>query len=65
ASIMLTRSGLEGVNFSFARKMWMEKAISVCKKQIPVVRNNEFSIYNKDYQNYVFLGAPPRECLVE
>lgn len=65
ASIMLTRSGLEGVNFSFARKMWMEKAISVCKKQIPVVRNNEFSIYNKDYQNYVFLGAPPRECLVK
>ena len=65
ASIMLTRLGLEGVNFSFARKMWMEKAINVCKENIPVVSNNDFSIYNKNNQNYVFLGAPPRDCLTK
>ncbi|EMR9952920.1 hypothetical protein WKN54_004427, partial [Escherichia coli] len=63
ASIMLTRAGLEGVNFSFERKKWMDKAILVCRSQPPLVHNNEFSIYNKDNQNYVFLGKTPSPCI--
>lgn len=63
ASIMLTRIGLNGVNFSFDRKKWMEIAISVCSVSKPRVENSDFSIYNSEKQNFVFLGTPPSQCL--
>lgn len=63
ASIMLTRFGLENVNFSFDRKKWMNIATSVCSTTAPTVKNNSYSIYNKGGQNYVFLGKPPRICI--
>ncbi len=63
ASIMLTRLGLTGVNFSFDRKKWMEIAISVCSANKPRVENSDFSIYNSEKQNFVFLGKRPTQCL--
>ncbi|HGN1344164.1 TPA: glucosyltransferase domain-containing protein [Pseudomonas aeruginosa] len=62
ASVMLTRYGLDGVNFSFDRKTWMKKALSVCEKNEAVIKNIDFSIYNENKQNYVFLGNPPSSC---
>lgn len=63
ASIMLTRIGLEGVNFSFDRKKWMDIAISACSKNKPRINNGDFSIYNSEKQNYVFLGKLPDQCI--
>lgn len=63
ASIMLTRFGLNNVNFSFDRKEWMGKAISICSTTMPKIKNDSYAIYNKDKQSYVFLGKTPSICI--
>ncbi|WP_449556628.1 glucosyltransferase domain-containing protein [Huaxiibacter chinensis] len=61
-SLLLKRLGLNGVNFSFDRKTWIPKALSVCKASYPLAYNQSFSIYNQDGQNYVFLGVSNKQC---
>ncbi len=61
-STMLTRLGLENVNFSFERAKWQEMANAVCSVSSPIISNTDYSIYNKEGQNYVFLGGKPKLC---
>ncbi|ELY4595856.1 glucosyltransferase domain-containing protein [Cronobacter sakazakii] len=61
-STMLTRLGIRNVNFSFERAKWQEIANDACSVSYPDVSTTDYSIYNKDGQNYVFLGGKPKLC---